>query len=389
VTWLSSYDATAPLLLVTWFSPSEQGGGAVIVRSLLEGSERCVVWASPTPDASGYDGPVAHLEMGRNPWLVPPRLLAHRIDALAEAHSASCIWAVAHGPIVPCLVALANQSQRPLHVSVHDDPAWSVAFRGRRQRLLSPWLHVQFGRGLAAATSLDAISGGMRALIAQRSGRESCIVHRVVEGPVAPGVARHETEILTVGLLGNVYAACQLEQLTGALAHAAEILGVKARLLVVGGATRRMRRAVRGREVVVDFVGHLSELGGIDALRRAFALYVGYPFGYRERVLRRTSFPAKIATYVQVGRPLLVHAPFDSTLTPLFGLQPYVIPWVDEDVQHGGRLLAGAWRRAALHDSQHGMAERVRATYFDSDNRDRLFACLNEHVKSARTLAAS
>jgi hypothetical protein len=383
VTSCLSYDDDAPLLLVTSFSPSEQGGGAVIIRSLLEGNENRVVWASPVPDGTGYAGRVARIDLGRHPWFTPPALAAERILQLAMTESAVAIWAVAHGPIVPCLAALADRSRLPLHLSVHDDPAWSVAFRGRRQRVLSPWLHQRFGRGLEAAASLDAIGGGMRAWISRRSGRESVIVHRVVEGPIAANRVAQADDVLTVGLLGNLYASRQFEQLISALAHAASLLKMAARLLVVGGANRRMHSAAAGRDVAIEFTGHLPERDGIERLRGAFAMYVGYPFGSRDRVLRRTSFPAKIATYVQIARPLLVHAPFDSSLTPLFGVQPYVIPWIDEDEKHGGRLLARAWVRGELHESQHRAAELVRATYFGSDNRDRLFRCLNAHATNS------
>lgn len=104
------------------------------------------------------------------------------------------------------------------------------------------------------------------------------------------------------------------------------------------------------------FLGHMAEDEGLQVLRGAFALYIGYPFIRRDRI-RRTSFPAKLATYVQAARPLLVHTPWDSSLTPLFAFQPFTIPWVDEDVRRGARLLASAWRDASLRVSQHEAAK--------------------------------
>jgi hypothetical protein len=377
VTSLVAYDETAPLLLVTAFGPGNQGGGAVILRSLLRGSESRVVWASLDRDDVGYDGPRAHLGSRCNPWLLPPGLLARRVDAVAERHSAAAVWAVAHGPVVPCLPALRAISSRGLHLSVHDDPAWGVAFRGRRQRPLAPWLHVQFGRALAGATSVDAIGGGMRAAIARRTGRDSIIVHRVLDGSIGVNRSPQDTSRLTVGLLGSVYSSRQLKLLTAMLARASAMVGVPARLAVIGGVSDQMRRAVRDSKVVVEFLGHMSEQHGLEILRRAFALYVGYPFGGRDRAIRRTSFPVKLSTYVQAARPLLVHAPFDSSLTPLFGLQPYVLPWADQDVKHGARVLACAWHRASLRESQHEAAEAVRQAYFGVDNRTRLFDSLN------------
>jgi hypothetical protein len=245
---------------------------------------------------------------------------------------------------------------------------------------LVPWLHVQFGRALSAATSVDAIGGGMRASIARRVGRDSVVVHRVLDESVRPNEVCPDADCLTIGLLGNVYAPSQLGQLTKVLGRASELLGIRTRLVVVGGLMERLRRGALDTGVEVEFTGHMPEEDGLDLLRRAFALYIGYPFGLRDRTMRRTSFPAKLATYVQAARPLLVHAPYDSSLCPLFALQPFTIPWVDENVNRGARLLASAWSRRALHGSQHGAAELVRRTYFGPDNRERLFARLNALV---------
>ncbi len=381
MTSLTAYDATAPLLLLTTFGPGNQGGGAVILRSLMRGSESRVVWASLDHDDAGYAGPSAYLGSRVNPWLVPPGVLARKVEALAAARSAAAVWAVAHGPVVACLPAFRAISTRGLHVSVHDDPAWGVAFRGRRERPLAPWLHLQFGRALAGATSVDAIGGGMRAAIASRTGRDSVIVHRVLDEPIVVNDTRQETARLTIGLLGSVYSPRQLELLTATLARVSAMIGLPTRLAVIGGVDGRMRRAVRGAEVDVEFFGHMPERLGIEVLRQAFAVYVGYPFGARDRAIRRTSFPVKLSTYVQAARPLLVHAPFDSSLTPLFQLQPYTLPWVDQDVQHGALMLASAWRQARLHDSQHEAAEVMRQAYFGVDNRARLFDSLNALVR--------
>jgi len=378
---LSSYDATSPLLLVTAFAAGNRGGGAVILRSLLKGAEARVLWVSLAPDERGYAGPTAQLRTApANPWLVPPGLLAARIEALADRHGASAVWAVAHGPVVPCLAEVASKSSRRLHVSVHDDPAWAAAFRGRRELALVPWLHTRFGRALDRAASLDAICGGMRAAIAHRAGRDSIIVHRVLDEPVAENDVPQDGSRLTVGLLGSVYAQRQLEQLTGMLARAATLIGVPTRLVIIGGIGPGMRRAVAGSDIEIEFLGHLGEPEGVQMLREAFALYVGYPFDRRNAALRRTSFPAKLATYTQAARPVIVHSPYDSSLAPLFGLQPFCIPWVDENIDRGARLLASAWRQRPLRESQHEPAEALRRIYFGADNRDRLFEALNALV---------
>ncbi len=381
MTELVGYDADRPLLLVTPFAPSAQGGGAVIVRSLIEGFEERVVWASPAADSEHtHSGQVARLTTGPKPWLVPPGRIARRIDDLAEAHSAGAVWAIAHGELVPGLANFAERSSRPLHVSVHDDPAWSVAFRGRRDRVLAPWLHVNFRRLLASADSIDVIGGGMRAAVAGSVGRDSIVVHRVVHGPIEANPAPPPSDRLVVGLLGSVYHPRQLAQLVEMLARAGRLVGRSAHLSVIGKEAAWMRRAAGVEDVEVEFHGHMNEPDGLERLRDAFALYVGYPFGLRERVLRQTSFPAKVATYIQAARPLIVHTPRDGTLTPLFGRRPFSIPWVNTDVRRGAETLADAWNQPEYHESQHEQAEAVRALYFGADNRERLYAALDALV---------
>jgi hypothetical protein len=377
---LAAYGSGHPLLLVTPFAPGNQGGGAVIVRSLLEGAEERVVWASPEADTTGYDGPVDRLDWGRRPWLTPPGRLAQRIEALAEKHSAAAVWAVAHGPIVPALAPLAARSRRRLHLSVHDDPAWSVAFRGRRDRPLTPWIHHHFNRALRSSASIDVIGGGMRGAVAARAGRDSIVVHRVVPGPIAPNETPPPQDRVTMGLLGSVYHPRQLAQLAQALARAGRLVGLPAQLTVIGKEAAWMRSAVGDAGVEAEFLGHMSEADGMAHLRSAFALYVGYPFGVRERVMRRTSFPAKVATYVQAARPLLVHTPYDSTLTQLLVRRPFTIPWINQDVERGAETLAAAWRDPAYHASQHEAAESVRRAYFGADNRERMHAALRALV---------
>lgn len=374
---LGTYTAMSPLLLVTAFSPAHQGGGAVIVRSLIgEYGRPEIIWASLATRDGPVAGRVAHRMSTRSAWLSRPRSLAQAINALADRHGASAVWIVAHGPILPAVAPLVRRYDRPVHLSVHDDPAWAVVFRTRRELPLTLWVHKALGDALSAASSVDVISSGMRADFARRFGIDSVVVHRVLEAPITPGPQfDHQTSGLSVGILGSVYARRQLEVLLGAVAQAAERADVKGRVIVIGGRDPELaRRAATVPSVEVTFTGHLPEREGIAILRGAFALYLGYPFGLRARVLRRTSFPTKLATYLQAARPLLVHTPADSTLTPLLAESPYVIPWLDDTVESGAASLLRAWRTDALGLSQHASAELLRQRYFGAQNRTALFA---------------
>ena len=74
-----------------------------------------------------------------------------------------------------------------------------------------------------------------------------------------------------------------------------------------------------------------------------FLQYLNYPFGWRDRVLRQTSFPSKLATYIAAGRPLLLHTPADSTTAELATIPGLSYHWDDLNVEHGVQLLKKAW----------------------------------------------
>ena len=379
-TSLETYSATSPLLLVTAFSPANQGGGAVIVRSLIgDHGLPEVVWASLATRDAPVAGRVAHRRGGRSAWFARPQRLAEGVNRLADRHGASAIWIIAHGPILPAVAPLVAHYDRQVHLSVHDDPAWAVVFRTRRELLLTPWVHKALGAALTSATSVDVVSAGMRGEFARRFGVDSVVVHRVLEIPIAPNDAYdRQASGLSVGILGSVYAHRQIDVLLRVVARAADRVQLAGRVVVIGGRDPDLaRRAASVPEVEVTFTGHLPEREGVGLLQRVFALYLGYPFGLRACVLRRTSFPTKLATYLQAARPLLVHAPYDSTLTPLLGVAPYTIPWLDDTVEAGAVQLVRAWNTEGLHCSQHESAELIRKTYFGPGNRATLFEALN------------
>ena len=377
---MRTYSAARPVLLMTAYSPENQGGGAVIVRSLIgEHGRPEVVWATLSRREGEPLGRVAYRRSARNPWLLPPAQLARIIDAAAERHRASAIWIVAHGPVLAAVAPLVEQFGRSVHLSVHDDPAWSDVFRTRRELPLTPWVRHSMASALAAAHSVDVISSGMRADFARRFGVNATLVRRVLDNPITPNKTYdRDGGGLSVGILGNLYAGRQLDVLMEAVAGASSEAGVRGSIVVIGRAHPDfVRRAAAVPGVEVTFTGHLPETEGIALLRRAFALYLGYPFGPRSAVFRRTSFPTKIATYLQASRPILVHAPCNSTLTPLLEVAPFTIPWFTTTAEAGARELLRAWRDGSMHRSQHDPAEMLREQYFGPSNRVRLFDALD------------
>jgi hypothetical protein len=392
---LSRYTADRPVALLTDFPPDFGGGGAVILRSLLGPEEReKVIWMSPTPP-SGAAGPndvflrAGSAGRGRRSVGLDSTLhagaLAREALAEAEARGVRALWVVMHYAGVAIAAKLARMGRLPLHLTVHDDPAFGVALRSRRYLGLVPWIERDFAYALRRASSVDVIGQGMAERYRRRYGVESTIVHRALDEPIAPsGDHNAARDGLRVGVLGSTYGYEQLPLLARAVEIAAGRLGVAPRMLVVGkGHGDRLRAEFAGR-VEVESLGHVSEAEGVARLRDCFALYLNYPFGRRDAVLRQTSFPTKLSTYIQAARPILVHAPADSSTAPLVGPDGFATAWTDSDPSHGADALAAAWSVAANHASRHEAAERVRLAYYDPDaNRRTLFGALDALVPAA------
>jgi hypothetical protein len=377
---LAAYSSAAPLLLFTDFSPDFAGGGAVILRSLLPSDPHPgLLWVSLSRAAEKTPGRFVPLSTGRfgeggTRWpsldaTVFARALAREVLSIATEARAQALWVVLHGAGVPVAAELVAQKALPVHLTVHDDPPYAVALRSRRYLVLAPWLERCLDRALTGATSVDVISEGMRLRYQNRYGVPSFVVHRATSGPVLPSPPFDRQRGLRIGVLGNTYVYEQLPVLAKAVAQAASTLGVPGTLAFIGqGHAARLRQGIRtSPRLTIEDHGHLPEHAAIPLLREQFALYLNYPFGWRHAVLRQTSFPTKLSTYALASRPLLVHAPPDSSVDDLGPKPEYVLRWSSMSAEDGARALVTAWSNARTLESVHEPAEAVRLRYFDPE----------------------
>lgn len=382
---LTAFTPTRPLLLLTDFSPEAKGGGAVILQSLLSAEDReRIVWVTLSPIKSSSDDRVVSLASAGRRSLF--RDATTRVGALRRAtrevmltHGADAAWVVAHGAsvrIAPALIATGL----PVHITVHDDPAWAYALLTRRYLALAPLLARDLSRSLRSARSVDVVSSGMAQRYLRQHRVESTIVHRGLSGPVQPAPVYDSNDGLSVGVLGSTYGLRELEVLASALALVAQ-QQVPTRLTVIGGVQKPLVRRICPPEVVLELPGHLDEREGIAMLRRSFLQYLCYPFGRRGKVLRTTSFPTKLSTYVMAARPLLLHTPVDSSVAGLGFLSPYGTLWSSLDAQEGADLMSALWFGGHASQSFHVAAERQREQHYDLlANRSALLGVLNALV---------
>jgi hypothetical protein len=394
---LTSYSPENPLLLVTDFAPDAGGGGAVILRSLLDGPDRRrVIWASPTLDSiqsSSFGAGVAFLTASHrlSAWLrrrsvtvdsLVAGAFADEITALALRRRARALWIVMHGAMVHVAARLVErQVSLPVHLSVHDDPPFGVSMLSRRHLALVPLVARDLRHALSRARSVDVISQGMADRYHSLYGVNPIVVHRGMAGPVNGAPDHDRSTGIDIGVLGNTYGYRQLLVLARALALAAERARVPARLVVVGAGYGARLQSHFNKRLQVEVTGHLDESMAIDRLSRCFLLYLNYPFGRRATVLRRTSFPTKLSTYLLTARPLLVNAPVDSSIAPLFTMQDYAAWWANLRPEDGAATILRAWERDEMHTSRHVLAEQIRERQYDlRTNRARLFFALNALV---------
>jgi len=312
--------------LFTCFSP-DTGGGAVNLRTWLAhlpGVE--VTWfhlgpavphlphcVSLGPRLIGGPLPADFLQtpalwLGRSAGVEP---LAQRI--LAGGFDRHWVVAMDEGVAVG-LRLLELAPAVPLHVSVHDDQEHGMYTRSRRYRFLARVTRSPVRRLLLGARSVDTTSDEMADYYRDRLGLRSTVVHPILSR--AAGVASpapRDAAALTVGHIGSIYAATEFRRFLAAFRATADQLGRAPRGVFIG-LLPRYRRLVGDAGVRGEFLMDVPEPDAVPCLARCDFVYAMYPFDRASRVFTRTSLPTKLSTYAQVGRPILAHAPADSTL---------------------------------------------------------------------------
>ena len=395
-TALERFRDDRPLVLVTEYPPDAGGGGAVILRGLLGPGDRAkVVWLSLSKaGADAAPGFLAaellksgsagrRVDGRRSLWLDSTRhagRVADEIASTARRFHAGALWLVLHGAVVPAAARVAARpGALPYHATVHDDPVGQVG-GSRKYRLLTPWYQRAFAASLKGARSVDTICPGMADRYRDRYGVDSVVVHRGTVGPVGPSPAYDPARGLRVGIIGSIYDYAMIPALARAVKIAAGRAGTRGAVVVVGRGVGDRLRDEMGSAVDVEVTGHLDEPEAVERLRGCFLLYANYPFAGRHALFRRTSFPTKVSTYALAARPLLVHAPADSSLLGLtVGTPPgYATHWGSLAEGEGAALLLGLWNDPSAFASAHDAAEAVRSRYYDLErNRSALFDALN------------
>lgn len=333
--------------LFTAHSPSGGGGGAIL-RSLvpLLSADFDIEWRylSPLPDEMLPDGWLGKPLMGEgNPlrdfFETAGMLIGSKTGRWSEIVAAMLLadcdayWIVSHNEGLPLARFLTQGTDRPVHLTVHDDWAGALCARSQRYLFLSPIAARLSDNVLRSVNSVDVVSEGMQSHYFGRTGIKAEVVHRCI-GEAKFTERKKDSSQVRVGHLGSVYSKSDLRVFVNALMSYAKAVGVGAQV-VFWGANLRSGELEDDLASFVDLRPHSDEAGIIDALQDCDCAYAAYPFSRRLQLFAQTSLPTKLSTYVAARRPIFGHAPRESTLSDFLVKTGVGKVWDNLSIQHG------------------------------------------------------
>ncbi len=239
--------------------------------------------------------------------------LVNRVADFAHRQNVDTVWVVLQGQtMVRLAAAVADKLQMPLFTLVWDPLAWWLK-ANQVDRWTSRQAIAEFDsvirRSCAVATASPAMSIAYKAEYGVRS--VALIASHDRATSVTPAGRPHHEGELVIGMAGQFYANAEWQTLVKTLNLANwSIGGREIRLLVLG-------HYIPDSDIPegkVEFMGWKSQKEAIHILAtQADVLYCPYPFDPSMAEVSRLSFPSKLVSYFAAGRPVLLHAPLDSS----------------------------------------------------------------------------
>jgi glycosyltransferase involved in cell wall biosynthesis len=238
-----------------------------------------------------------------------------------RAQHADIIWALLDSSTLMAVAwRVARKLNLPLVVSVLDPPEhWTSELR--LAAITEKAMLGEFERSLRAACRVGVISEGMQAEYRRRFGIDGILLRHGIHPSLVQPAARwpQPGRQLTIGLAGSLYG----REAQATLFRVFESTGWN-----IAGRNVRLRILSNSFNVQVsshaniEFLGWRSVSETIVLLSGCDLLYLPYWFEPRLRYSARLCFPTKLTAYLAAGRPVLVHAPFDSAPAQFIGRYP-------------------------------------------------------------------
>jgi len=315
------------VVLFSNFRPDIGGGGVILRTQIARLQGWKVLWAYLGDGACDYKevpteclgapfvGGALIADLVRSPFLWsgclrrPVVELAQRLAAFEP----DVFWIVAMNEgtlVVPELKRLTN---RPVHVSVQDDQEKGMFGRMARYWWMARLARTPLARALRHSDSVDVVSEGMRRYYEAEFAVSSRVTHLIMDSFQARGRIVEVDGVIKIGHIGTLYdegVGIQFGRALRAFARKSE-KRVKWRMIGLAPKFRRLRTLYPD---LIEDLGNMPESAAVDLLQDCDVVYAMYPFASNAKVFRQTSFPTKLSTYLQCGRPILAHTPEDSTL---------------------------------------------------------------------------
>jgi hypothetical protein len=210
------------------------------------------------------------------------------------------------------------------------------------------------------------------------TGIEGMICHRYLSH--LPSPASPPDGPLTVGHIGSIYSANELWCFADAFKRFCGERGEKGRIRLWG--CHLSSNDVPGHlEDWIEFHPNETEERVVLQLQQCHFVYAMYPFARRLRRFSQTSLPTKVSTYVLAQRPILGHAPANSSLAMFLKRTGLGRVWDSMSV------IAGQKEIAKLLDWPTALNswEQARAAYFGSASVEGLELAFSKLVPKAPT----
>jgi glycosyltransferase involved in cell wall biosynthesis len=246
-----------------------------------------------------------------------PRLVDEAVR-FAQAERPEVVWALLDSPTLMAVAwRVARRLSLPLVVSVLDPPErWTSELRFAS--ITEKAMLGEFERSLRAACRVAVISEGMQAEYRRRFGLDSILLRHGIHPSLVQAPARQSQpgRQLIIGLAGNLYGREAQTTLFRALESTGwSIAGRAVSLRILSNSFTVQVPS----HADIQFLGWRSLPETIRLLSGCDLLYLPYWFDPRLRYSAQLCFPTKLPAYLAAGRPVLVHAPFDSAPAQFLG----------------------------------------------------------------------
>jgi hypothetical protein len=251
------------------------------------------------------------------------RTIVDRAVACGRSHGAELVWAVFHCPtVIQTARLVASRLGVPLVVWVEDAPEL-LCHQLRHDRWFAREVMRDTRATIEASVRCGVIGETMKAAYEKEYARD-CIILRhglkanqVQDSPTGPS---HEGKIV-IGYCGSITAADAFCQLLQALDDSDWRLDGRDVVLRMMGCRVVLEPRAPQR---IEYFGRLPTVSDtVKTLAECDVLYLPQPFADHLRPLAHISFPAKLATYLTTGRPVMLHAPEYGSLVPFYQRYPF------------------------------------------------------------------